>query len=66
MTCSEGAESVKADGNCNDFPGPNGIGAPTYDAYEYTATVDGEECAASSVSAEGTVTLTGVQTVCCP
>jgi hypothetical protein len=65
-SCSTGAQSVKADGNCDDFPGPSGAGAPTYDAYEYTATVDGEGCPASSVSAEGTVTLTGVQTVCCP
>ena len=64
-TCTTGAESVEANGMCNDFPGPNGGGAPTYDAYEYTAVVGEEGCTASSVSAQGSVTLTGVETVCC-
>jgi len=57
--------TVAADGKCNDFPGPNGLGGPTYIAYEYAAQVASEGCAPSPVSPDGGVTLTQPRTVCC-
>lgn len=65
--CSSGEQQVPANGNCSPFPGPSGLGAPTYVAYAYAASVQGEGCAPPPpVSPDGGVSLTTPRTVCCP
>ncbi len=66
--CSQGAQTVPANGMCAAFPGPmgNGLTGPFYVTYEYTAQVENEGCGAATPGVpEGGVELTGIRTICC-
>jgi hypothetical protein len=63
-TCTTGAESAPVNDVCNGFPVTSGA-TPTYNAYEYDASAQGEGCPPSPVSPDGGVALTNTHTICC-
>jgi hypothetical protein len=67
--CTQGQQTVTANGTCGTFPGPlGGLGSPPgpkYTNYVYAAQTQNEACTPSSPSATGGVSFSATQTICC-
>ena len=68
--CGSGGASMQANNTCTSVPVATDVdagdgGGPTFVAYQYSAQVQGEACAATGGSPTGSVSLAATHTICC-